>query len=78
MEIKLKVHQDVDEIGDRKPILKILILMKSHLNNFLNHKEILLDLVIINHIKKLKMVLSFQNDKDKIIILRVLKKWMIL
>jgi len=78
MEINLKIHQDVDVIGDKKPILKTLILMKSHPISFLNLKEILLDLVIIHHFKKVKTVLSSPNDKKKTIILRILKKWMIL
>ena len=78
MEINLKIHQDVGVIGDKKPIIKTLILMKSHPINFLILKEILLDLVIIHHFKKVRMVSSSPNDMKKTIILRVLKKWMIL
>jgi len=78
MEINMKIHQDVDVIGDKKPILKTLILMKSHPISFLNLKEILLNSVIINHLKKVKTVLSPPNYKKKTIILRILNKWMIL
>jgi hypothetical protein len=78
MEIRQKVHPDADVIGDRKAVIKILILMKSRQINIHNPKEILLDLETMLPFKKAKPVFSLQKGKTKTIILRAIKKWTIL
>ena len=76
MEIRLKDLPDVVVMGDKREILKMHILMKSLLNNILNLKEILLDLVTIHQIKKAKARLSLLRSKNKTMI--VTKNWTIL
>ena len=81
IQIRLKVHRDEDAIGDKKQVLKMHILMKSHVIIILNLKEILLDLVTISQFRKEKAVSSSLELKKKInnqtIILILSKKWTI-